>query len=85
MSPLLKDKRKIQREKSKEISNGNGNGNGNATGINELKTTLQIGQNVNDLIILNSMFQINPNEKPLTSNSKSEEDKINRGETLDSD
>lgn len=51
MSPMLKDRRKNQKCKSKEKDRSN-----------ELKTTLQIGQNVNDLIVLNSMFQVNKDE-----------------------
>lgn len=46
MSPMLKDRRKNQKCKPKEVDNKN----------TELKTTLQVGKNVNDLIILNSMF-----------------------------
>lgn len=58
MSPLLKDRRKLQKVKPKDLKDNQIN--------NELKTTLQIGQNVNDLIILNSKFQIK--EKDEVSN-----------------
>jgi len=76
MSPMLKGRRKENKEKSKDMREFNKN--------NELKTTLQIGKNVNDLIVLNSMFQIKEKDEIVTtpSNNGNETDRCELNENL---